>query len=212
MRLTNQADLEEAFDKLTALDPRLASIRSQCAPIAIRQRPEGLEGLLGIIIAQQVSVASAKAISARFKEAFPQLTARHLSKASDDDLRACSLSRPKIKTIRKLVEAIDDGFDLLALAEKSAEEAHADLCSLHGIGPWTAEIYLLFCLGHRDIFPAGDLALQISLASVLGLKEKPDAKETARHVAALWAPERSAAAHLLWAHYRHLKQGRDGVL
>jgi DNA-3-methyladenine glycosylase II len=178
----------------------------------LRQRQQGLPGLLAIVLAQQVSVASARAIWARFETAFPDCNPFEIGKASDEDLRALSLSRPKVRTVRAILKAVTEGLDLMALADMSGEEAHVRLCQLHGVGPWTADIYLLFCLGHRDIFPAGDLALQVAVGKGLGLEKKPDAKELVILAKDHWAPERSAAAHLFWAFYHALKSGRDGVL
>jgi DNA-3-methyladenine glycosylase II len=90
-----------------------------------------------------------------------------------------------------------------------ADEAHAALTSLHGVGPWTADIYLLFCLGHADAFPAGDLAVQESARIALGLRKRPDAKALAK-MADAWRPWRGVAAHLLWAYY-HVVKKRDVV-
>jgi DNA-3-methyladenine glycosylase II len=90
-----------------------------------------------------------------------------------------------------------------------ADEAHAALIALHGVGPWTADIYLLFCLGHADAFPAGDLAVQESARLALGLRTRPDAKALAK-MAEAWRPWRGVAAHLLWAYY-HVVKKRDVV-
>jgi len=90
-----------------------------------------------------------------------------------------------------------------------AESAHRILCTVHGIGPWTADIYLLFCVGHADIWPAGDLALQEAARIALALPSRPDAKQTS-HLAEPWRPWRGVAARLLWAYYRAIKQ-RDGA-
>ncbi|WP_319532529.1 DNA-3-methyladenine glycosylase 2 family protein [uncultured Cohaesibacter sp.] len=211
-RLTNQADLDASLARLARLDPRLEPFVAGCQPIALRQQPRGLEGLLQIVLAQQVSVASARAIWSRFLQAYPGCDLVALSGAGEEELRACSLSRPKIRTVMKLMEALQSGFDLDGLVDLPEAEAHKRLVSLHGIGPWTADIYMLFCLGSADVFPAGDLALQVAVAHVLGLEDRPGEKDLARLAEDLWSPERSAAAHLFWAIYRDLKAGREGVL
>ncbi|SNY90830.1 DNA-3-methyladenine glycosylase II [Cohaesibacter sp. ES.047] len=211
-RLTCQADLDASLERLQVLDPRLVPHVAACQPIALRQRPAGLAGLIQIVLAQQVSVASAQAIWSRFEAAFPGCEVDALASADEEALRACSLSRPKIKTVMKLAGAIRAGFDLDGLADLPEDEAHKKLVGLHGIGPWTAEIYLLFCLGSADVFPAGDLALQVAVAHVLGLDQRPSEKQLANLASELWSPERGAAAHLFWAIYRDLKAGRDGVL
>lgn len=214
MQLTSQQDLDRSLERLLNLDDRLCTVRAGClpGPITLRQRERGLKGLLAIVLAQQVSVASARAIWQRFSDHFVDCDPREIVDTSDEDLRALSLSRPKVRTVKAISQAVLDGFDLSQLIELSGEEAHARLCSLHGVGPWTADIYLLFCLGHGDIFPAGDLALQVAVGKGLGLEEKPDAKFVADLALSHWAPERSAAAHLFWAYYHALKAGRDGVL
>ena len=207
-----QADLDASLLRLVALDARLVPLLEQCEPIALRRQPAGLEGLLQIILAQQVSVASARAIWQKFTTRFPGCDVQLLADASEADLRACTLSRPKIKTVQRIVEAIKGGFDLDALAKQDPSEIRRALISLHGVGPWTADVYLLFCLGQADIFPAGDLALQVSVASALGLDDRPGEKALAAMAEVLWAPERGAAAHLFWAFYRQIKKGREGVL
>nr|WP_319514220.1 DNA-3-methyladenine glycosylase 2 family protein [uncultured Cohaesibacter sp.] len=210
--LHSQADLDASLLRLVALDARLVPLLEQCEPIALRRQPAGLEGLLQIILAQQVSVASARAIWQKFTTRFPGCDVQLLADASEEDLRACTLSRPKIKTVQRIIEAIKGGFGLDALAKQDPSEIRRALISLHGVGPWTADVYLLFCLGQADIFPAGDLALQVSVASALGLDDRPGEKALAAMAEALWAPERGAAAHLFWAFYRQIKKGREGVL
>ncbi|MCV6548449.1 MAG: DNA-3-methyladenine glycosylase 2 family protein [Cohaesibacter sp.] len=213
MLLTCQQDLDEALERLLMQDRRLLAVRKVASsPIALRKREQGLKGLIAIVLAQQVSVASARAIAARFYEAFPACKAQDLVESEDEGLRALSLSRPKVRTVKALAKAVLDGFDFNALATMPVDEAHEQLCALHGVGPWTAQIYLLFCLGHGDVFPAGDLALQIAVGKALGLDEKPDAVFVAELAKAHWAPERSAAAHLFWAYYHAIKSGRDGVV
>jgi DNA-3-methyladenine glycosylase II len=112
------------------------------------------------------------------------------------------LSAAKIKTLKLLAAEIRSmRLDLEALAERDADEAHKTLTALHGVGPWTADVYLLFCLGHSDAWPAGDLALQDGVRLGLGLKSRPTTKEMTS-LAEVWRPLRGAAAHLWWAYYR----------
>ena len=212
MIFRTQGDLDAALDRLKLLDQRLVKPMDACEPILLRQRPAGLAGLLQIILAQQVSVASARAIWQAFEGAFPSCDPQELALVSEEMLRACKLSRPKIRTVQAISRSIADGFDLDGLAGQDADHAKAALVRLHGVGPWTAEVYLLFCLGVGDVFPAGDLALQVAVQHVLGLEERPSEKVLAALAQELWAPERGAAAHLFWAVYRGLKSGRDGIL
>ena len=125
-------------------------------------------------------------------------------------MRVCGLSSPKIRALRALAEAIVAGaLDLKGLETVGAEEAHQALVAVKGIGPWTADIFLLFCLGHPDAFPAGDLALQEAARLALDLKKRPDEKRLAR-IAERWRPWRGVAARMLWAYYRGVKQ-RSGM-
>jgi DNA-3-methyladenine glycosylase II len=112
-----------------------------------------------------------------------------------------------MRTLRALQEAALD-FD--ALEEKSAEEAILSLCAIKGVGPWTAEVYLLFAAGHPDIFPAADLALQESARIAFSLDARPTTKDL-RALSDAWAPWRSAAARLLWAYYRVRRGGKSGA-
>ncbi len=117
---------------------------------------------------------------------------------------------PKIRALKEIARAIAGGELALApLAELAAEEAHAALTAIHGIGPWTADIYLLSCLGHADAWPAGDLALQEAARLAFGLRARPTAKEMVA-LAEPWRPWRSVAARVLWTYYRAVK-GREGA-
>ena len=120
------------------------------------------------------------------------------------------LSRPKIKAIKEIGKAIArKHIDLDAIAAMEADHAHAALTALHGIGPWTADVYLLFCLGNADAWPAGDLALQEAARLAFGLKRRPDTKAMTK-LAESWRPWRGVAAHLLWAYY-HVVKRREGA-
>jgi DNA-3-methyladenine glycosylase II len=208
--LRNQADLDAGLAILTANDPRLAKLVDPAGGPALRQRPAGLAGLCAIICAQQLSVASASAIWTRFSAAFDPFHHDTLRRARTDKLARIGLSRPKIKTVKAISAAIAKGnIDLAGLAAMEADDAHAALTALHGIGPWTADIYLLFCLGHADVWPAGDLALQEAVRLALGLKRRPTAKDMVV-LAQEWRPWRGVAAHLLWNYYRRIKR-RDAV-
>lgn len=211
MLIDTQPALEAAVAALCRLDPTMTRIVEGGARPHLRKREPDLSGLVSIVVGQQVSTASAAAILGRLRAAFPTLDAQTIAAASDPELLAVGLSRPKLRTLRALSAAILDGrLDLARLAAVPAEEAHAALTAISGVGPWTADVYLLFCLGHPDILPAGDLALQEAARSVLGLAGRPDAKAFAR-LAERWRPWRGVAAYLLWAHYRQLRS-REGIV
>ena len=182
----------------------------QGATPPLRKREPGVEGLARIIVSQQLSTASAAAIWARLEARFPGTAPHEIAAASDDELRAPGLSVAKIRTLRAIAAAIQDkSLPIGRLHDMPAEEAHALLTAVKGIGPWTADIYLLFCLGHPDAFPARDLALQEAARLAYGLDERPKEKEFVA-LAEQWRPWRGVAAKVLWAYYRLIKQ-RDGV-
>lgn len=201
-------DLIRGLAELLKTDPRLKPVSQTAGSLPLRRRAADFEGLVHIVIGQQVSVASASAIFARLQKLVEPLTAENVSSFSDDDIAGAGLSRPKIRTLRAISTACVDGLDLSGLAAAPAEKAHSRLCEIKGIGRWTADIFLLFCAGHPDIFPSGDLALQIAVGEVFGMPDKPDVK-TLDRIAADWAPNRGIAARLFWAWYRVQKQGKD---
>jgi DNA-3-methyladenine glycosylase II len=201
-RLDSEERLKAGLAELIARDPAIARAVAEGSVPTLRRRPEGLEGLAWIVIGQQVSVASAEAIFRRFEAAFPDMRAADVLAADEATLRAVGLSGPKIRTLRAVAAAIVSGdLPLAALGAMPADDAHAALVAVHGIGPWTADIYLLFCLGHADAFAAGDLALQEGARLVHGLADRPSAKALAA-MAEAWRPWRGVAAKVLWAHYR----------
>ena len=211
LHLNTQADLESAIHALLEQDPRLKPIFELAGMPALRRRYPGFAGLAAIVCGQQVSTASAAAIWARVSAAFDPFHHDALRRARADRLGRLGLSAAKIKTLKNLArELAAERLDLAVLANVDADAAHNTLTALHGIGPWTADVYLLFCLGHGDAWPAGDLAVQEAVKIGLGLKTRPTAKEMAP-LAEPWRPMRGAAAHLWWTYYRALKK-REGVI
>jgi DNA-3-methyladenine glycosylase II len=209
--LDSQADLEDAIHVLVKQDPRLKPIFDLTGMPALRRREPGFEGLAHIICGQQLSTASAGAIWGRVRAAFDPFTADALRRARANRLGRLGLSAAKIRTLKSLArELAGERINLDVLANEDADAAHHALTALHGIGPWTADVYLLFCLGHGDAWPAGDLAVQEAVKIGLGLKERPNAKQMVP-LAEPWRPMRGAAAHLWWSYYRAIKK-REGVI
>jgi DNA-3-methyladenine glycosylase II len=205
-----EADLDHAIARLIDADPRFGPVLARAGRPPLRRRADGFVGLASIVVSQQLSTASAKAIWERLNQAFDPLDHTALLRARTAKLARVGLSAPKIRALKAIAKAIDRGdLDLPALVDQPAEEAHAALTAVHGIGPWTADIYLLFCLGHADAWPAGDLALQEATRLVLALKTRPTVKEMGP-LAEAWRPWRGAAACMLWTYYRTAKQ-RDGA-
>lgn len=198
-------DLAEGAAWLAQADPRFAAILPDVSPLPLRLRPDGFAGLLDIIVSQQVSTASAAAIRARLETA-ELMDPQAVRAAGEAGLRAAGLSRPKARYALGLAETELDYDALRALPDA---QVMARLCALKGIGPWTAQIYLMFCLGRCDVLPAGDLALQEAARVLFDLPARPPPAEL-EALAKAWSPWRSVAARALFAYYRVLKS-RDGI-
>jgi DNA-3-methyladenine glycosylase II len=193
--------LRHGLDALCVIEPRFALAIDQAGYPEVRTRPRGYETLLRTIVGQQVSFKAADAVWAKLAAARGDLTnPDSILSASFDELRACGLSRQKQGYARSLAELVKSGeLDLHNLPEDD-EAAIAHLIKVKGIGRWSAEIYLLFAEGRLDIWPAGDLAVQIDVGRVLGMADRPSEKQV-REVAEAWRPHRGAAAIFAWHHY-----------
>jgi DNA-3-methyladenine glycosylase II len=181
--------------------PHMRLVHDHAGDPPLRQHTPGFEGLARIVVGQQLSLASAQAIWGRMLLAVQPMTPKAFLKLGDNQLRAIGLSTGKVKTLRAVSAAMVGGLDLDKLALAHEMEVHEALTALPGIGPWSADIYLLFCLGRADAFAAGDLALQIAARAALGLEERPSSDELF-DIAERWRPWRGVAAHLLWAYYK----------
>lgn len=200
-------DVEDGLAALVKLDPRLLPVLAAAETVPLRRRPPGFESLAGIIVGQQVSTSSAAAILGRLRKEIDLADPAAMAGAGEEECRCAGLSGPKERALRAVAAAIlEDGLDLDALCRQSADDAIAALVAVKGIGPWTAEIYLLFCAGHADIFPAGDLALRHAVGHGLELGAPPDMAATAL-IAAQWSPWRGVAARLFWSYYAAWKGG-----
>src|ERR1043165_395275 len=206
-----EADLEWGIAALIALDPRFAPVFERTGLPPLRRREGGFEGLAQIIMGQQLSTASAAAIHGRLIAIADPFDHRAVLRARKDRLLRIGLSNAKVKALKEIAKAIEaKHIDLNALADIPADDAHNALTGLHGVGPWTADLYLLACLGHADAWPAGDLALQEAARLAFGLRTRPTTKEMGP-LADTWRPYRAVAARLLWSYYRVMKK-REGVL
>lgn len=211
--VTDLANLKTRLDQhllaLLEADPRLASVYALAGDFPPRLREPGFAGLARIVCGQQVSVASADAIWGRLALLPQATTPAGFLALGENGVLGVGLSRSKFKSLTALAMALEGGeLDLAHIAQAPAEQAIAALTRHPGIGPWTAEIYLMFCAGHPDIFPSGDLALQKAVAHALELP-----RLTARELAAVaqaWAPYRATAALLFWRLYAVMR-GRQGL-
>ena len=204
--LRTDDDLHKALKQLLKADPCLQSVLEKAGRLKLRRRPAGFSGLCAIVVSQQLSTRSAGAIWGRLEAAFDPFHHETVRRARAERLARLGLSKPKIKTLKAIGGALSKGaIDLDALGRIPADDAHRILVALHGIGPWTADIYLLFCLGHADAWPAGDLALREAARIAFGLETRPDTKKMVA-LGQAWRPWRGVAAHLLWAYYAAVKR------
>ena len=193
--------LHQSLDALAAVEPAFAAVIERLGRPEPRNSEAGAHTLLRTIVGQQVSVAAARSMWAKLEAAYgspPKLDA--LLTATDEELRLAGISRQKAGYVRSLAGLVLSGeLDLKSLPEED-EEAIALLTRIKGIGRWSAEIYLLFAEGRSDVWPAGDLAVQIEIGRLLGHEAKPSEKQL-RELGERWRPHRGAAAVLAWHSY-----------
>lgn len=194
-----------AFDavaaELVAADDALARVVAEHGVPPFWSRPAGFRALVLLILEQQVSLASAEACYRRIRERVRTVTPEAILACSPEDLRADGVSRQKDRYLRALSDAVASGaLDLDALADHDDATVRAELVALPGIGRWTADVYLLACLGRPDLWPVGDRALQVAVAEALDLPEVPD-QVALEPLGERWRPHRSSAARILWHGY-----------
>ncbi|WP_029937277.1 DNA-3-methyladenine glycosylase family protein [Sphingomonas sp. UNC305MFCol5.2] len=198
----SETQIRNSIDALAKVEPAFATALARAGYPAPRLRDRGYETLLRTIVGQQVSVAAAQSIWNKLAAGLGDLTDPNtVARASDEILRAAGLSRQKVSYARSLAEEVTSGRLDLANLPADDEEAIAALTRIKGIGRWSAEIYLLFAEGRPDIWPAGDLAVQIEIGRILGHPERPSEK-LLREWSAPWSPHRGAAAIFAWHHYK----------
>ena len=207
--ITDDRDIEAGTRALRKACAYMRQAHDLAGHPPLRRRAAGFEGIARIVVAQQVSVASANAIWARFEAAAQPMTAKTVTAMTDGDMRGAGLSRPKIRTLRAVSHAVTAGLDLENLDALDDAQVHEALTAISGIGPWTADIFLLFNLGRADAFAQGDLALQVAAQMLMGLDERPTADELLI-IAERWRPWRGVAARLLWAYYAVAKAQKGG--
>jgi DNA-3-methyladenine glycosylase II len=209
--LTTAEVLARQLRALLRRNPGLRPVAKQAGPFEIRLTAAGFAGLTRVICGQQLSVASARAIWGRFAALPGALDPAAYLTLSEAEVRATGFSAGKYRTVRVIAEAIVAGdLDLALVDTMGGEDATAYLTAHKGIGPWTADIYLMFCTGHPDIFPVGDLALRKAVGHALGMTETPSEKELTV-LAANWAPYRHAAALLFWRYYASVMRKATGT-
>ena len=203
--IETEACVAEGAAWLAQQEPAFAKALAVTGPLALRRRADGAQALLSAIASQQVAVASANAIWGRLEGA-GLVTPEAILAAPDDDLRACGLSRQKIRYARALAGS---GIDFDALRNLSDAAVVDTLVMVPGIGRWTAEIYAMFSLGRADVFAPGDLALQEGVRMLFDMQSRPN-ERALRSYCERWQPWRGVAARLIWAYYG-LQKTREGV-
>lgn len=201
--LNTEADLEGAITRLIAIEPRFAPVFEKHGLPSLRRMEPGLKSLLRIITDQLISLKAGEAIWKRLEPRLGNFDAPSILACAEADLKALGLSGAKARTFHAAATSFLD-LDHAMFDRMSDQDAIDWLTSIRGIGPWTADIYLLSVSMRADAWPAGDLALQVAAQDLLGLPERPD-PQVMRDLAETWRPVRAAAARLLWAHYRGLK-------
>ena len=195
--------LKKPLAELAARDPDFAAALDLVGLPPERRQQPGFPGLVRIIVAQQLSIHAARTITGRLEAALDPFTPEILLARPVEDLRGFGLSNAKVRYAQAIAQHVVDGhldFDRLHAADD--DEAMTMLTAIKGVGPWTAEIYLLFALNRPDIMPAGDLALAAALQRMKRMRKRPDPKKL-RKMAESWRPYRSAAARFLWHYYAH---------
>lgn len=208
-RRLNNRTLLEGVQELANRDEDFAKIASRYGSPPLWEREQGFPTLIHIILEQQVSLASAEAAYNRLELAANPLTPENFLRFTDEELKRMGFSRQKTSYGRELAKALIDGsLDLSSLEELEDDEAKELLIKVKGIGPWTADIYLLMALGRPDIWPQGDLALEVAIQHLKGWKKRPTSQEV-RAMSAEWMPWRAVAARLLWHYY--LSERKKGL-
>jgi DNA-3-methyladenine glycosylase II len=200
-RYKSQADLEAAILALSGVEPRFAAVHQQHGTPSLRKSKPSLETLLTVVTEQFLSIKAAEAIWARAKARIGVITPENVLAVSVEEFLALGVSRGKARCFHSCAEA---RLDFAALSKMPIDDLRKALLSIWGVGPWTADIYLLAVVGHTDAWPAGDVALQAAAHHLFKMRERPDAKKLEK-MAVKWRPHRAAAARLLWAHYRGMK-------
>ncbi|MDE2444966.1 MAG: DNA-3-methyladenine glycosylase 2 family protein [Alphaproteobacteria bacterium] len=197
--------LADSVRALCAIDCRFLDIVNLYGVPSLRASQPGLESLLMIVCEQFLSLHAAAAIWERVHARLTPFSAAQVLAVPTDELLALGLSRAKARSFHQIAARVHSGtFDFVGLEICSEVEVRQRLCALPGVGPWTADIYLLSALQAMDAWPSGDLALRVAVQDLLKLESLPLIKDMTHH-ATPWRPYRAVAARLLWSHYRGLK-------
>ena len=210
LHLTSET-LAEGVAELARRDPHLAAVVARHGAPPLWDRAPGFPTLVQIILEQQISLSAGRAAYQRLERLAGEVTPERIAALDESALRGAGQTKQKSHYIRELALAIVEGrFDPDGLSELDDEDAHAALVALKGIGPWSANIYLLMALGRADIWPSGDLALVAAIREVKRLRSLPNADRIGR-ITRAWSPWRAVAARVLWHHYLSTPRSRSKV-
>jgi DNA-3-methyladenine glycosylase II len=204
--IATEHDIRAGIAALTRACAHMARLHGLTGEPPLRRHLPGFPGLARVILGQQLSIASAAAIWGRLQARLDPFTPEAYLALTDSDLRAAGLSSAKVMTLRGVARALLDGsLNMDALADAPDATVHAELTKLKGIGPWTADSYLMFSLGRADAWSPGDLALQLAVKDALFLDARPGPASMVE-IAEVWRPWRGIAARLLWSYYAHTRK------
>ncbi len=207
--IETEADVAEGTAALKNACGHMAGVYELTGEPPLRRRENGFEGLARIIVGQQLSVASASAIWGRLERAVKPFDATTFLRKREKTLRGCGLSASKVLTITGIAsEVASERLELSGLGDAQTDEIKEILTSLKGVGPWTADIYIMFCLGRADGWAPGDLALKYAVQDACGLDDMPD-ESAMDAIAERWRPWRSVAARMLWTYYGMKRAQKD---
>ncbi|RZJ66448.1 MAG: DNA-3-methyladenine glycosylase 2 family protein [Flavobacterium sp.] len=190
--------MNENLNRLSQNDPILKSILRQYGNPVIQVREQGFAALTHIILEQQVSIASAKATYTKLEQKLGKITSKKAIETTDEVFRECGVSRQKTAYIKDMAQReISGALDFSSFESKSVEEITSELLAIKGVGYWTIEVYLMFCLQHPDIIPLGDIAIRNTIKELYDIHEVGKMNELAQN----WKPYRTLASYILWHHY-----------
>jgi len=190
--------LKDILELLTAKDPILKSVIEKYGQPVVQIREQGFASMVHIILEQQVSIASAKATYGKMIEFFGQIAPGKMLSASDEQFRALGISRQKTSYIKDMANRVVNGnLDFMSFQDKSVEKVIAELLEIKGVGMWSVEVYLMFCLASPDVIPFGDIAIRKAIQELYGIQDPDRMLELSQK----WAPHRTLASYILWHHY-----------
>ncbi len=190
--------MQHAIDYLSDKDEKLKFIIENFGHPIIQYRDEGFASLGHIILEQQVSIASAKACYDKIQNHFGSIKPQTIFICNDDELRSCGVSRQKIKYLKDLAsKVLSNEIDFTTFPTKSEEQIRAELITVKGVGNWSIEVYLMFCLQSQDIIPLGDIAIKNTLKELYDCQTHEEMQSLSHN----WKPNRTMASYILWHYY-----------